>query len=100
MHDIPAVHEAPRRKRREIQRNQCTISQLSTIKRVRTCLPSSVKTFEKAYSGASRTSGVKAKCLECSNLQKNEVASCTIDGCPLWPYRPYRAKKGVSNEPV
>lgn len=70
-----------------------TDQQKGTLRRVKMYLPSAVNVFEKAYSGRSRTSGVKAKCIECSNLQKSEVGPCTLEGCPLWPYRPYRGRK-------
>jgi hypothetical protein len=35
---------------------------------------------------------VKAKCLDCTCWQKKEIELCTAD-CPLYPYRPYGAKK-------
>ena len=40
---------------------------------------------------ASPRQAIKAKCLACSNWQREEVEFCRIDTCPLWAYRPYRA---------
>jgi hypothetical protein len=45
--------------------------------------------YEKAILGNSRKEAVKAKCLDCMNWDKKEVAICEIETCPLWPYRPY-----------
>lgn len=45
--------------------------------------------FEKAYSGSSRTTALKAKCLECCCFQKRQVETCKSRSCPLWNYRPY-----------
>ena len=33
---------------------------------------------------------IKAKCLECTNLQAYEVKNCTIKGCPLYALRPFQ----------
>jgi hypothetical protein len=63
------------------------------LRRVRDTLQTALGVFKKAYSGVSMAAGVKAKCLECSNLQKTEVRDCQIEGCPLWRYRPYRPKE-------
>ncbi len=30
---------------------------------------------------------IKAKCLDCSADDRNEVKLCNVDNCPLWPYR-------------
>ena len=30
---------------------------------------------------------IKAKCLDCSADDRNEVKLCNIEDCPLWPYR-------------
>lgn len=37
-----------------------------------------------------RPERVKAKCLDCSNFQREEVKNCPINTCPLWDIRPYR----------
>lgn len=47
-----------------------------------------------------KTSPVKAirqKCLECGEGSANEVKLCTVERCPLYPFRfgknPYRQKR-------
>ena len=30
---------------------------------------------------------IKAKCLDCSADDRNEVKLCDLERCPLWPYR-------------
>ena len=35
---------------------------------------------------------VKAKCLECSTWQQDEVTNCTVKACPLWHIRPFQKK--------
>lgn len=43
------------------------------------------------FSGVnSRTKAVKAKCLDCSNYQVQEIKECPCKLCPLWNYRPYK----------
>ena len=46
--------------------------------------------YKKAMSGNSRAAAVKAKCLDCTCWNRTEVAHCSVETCPLWPYRPYR----------
>lgn len=36
---------------------------------------------------------IRLKCLDCSNDQPSEVASCPIKLCALWPYRMGRYPK-------
>lgn len=33
------------------------------------------------------TRAIRAKCLDCTCNQSNEVKYCTISDCPLFPYR-------------
>lgn len=33
---------------------------------------------------------VKAKCLDCSVFQKDEIARCPVKACPLYEVRPYQ----------
>lgn len=48
--------------------------------------------LERAYRGHSRTTAIKAFCLQCTGYVRADVAGCTALGCPLWPYRPtYKA---------
>ena len=30
---------------------------------------------------------IKAKCLDCSCDDRNEVKMCNVEDCPIWPYR-------------
>lgn len=39
---------------------------------------------------ASKSRAIRAKCLECSAYQKEEIRSCPCRQCPLWQYRPYK----------
>ena len=56
--------------------------------------PSSVQgIYERALSGQSRATAVKAKCLDCTGNQRQEVSLCTVNTCPLYPYRPYQSKE-------
>lgn len=48
------------------------------------------KNYEKAMSGKSDRAAVKAKCLDCTGYQKNEIAKCPSTTCPLHPRRPYQ----------
>jgi hypothetical protein len=49
--------------------------------------------YKIAISGKSRAAAIKAKCLDCTNFQRVEVADCLVETCPLWPYRPYRSSE-------
>jgi hypothetical protein len=39
---------------------------------------------------------IKAKCLDCCNWERVEVANCTVVTCPLWRLRPYQ--KGAAED--
>lgn len=60
------------------------------LKEIKKHSPSMLKTFEKAFSGKSKATALKAKCLDCCCYQRNEVEKCTTESCPLWQYRPYQ----------
>lgn len=66
--------------------------QLKDLQRVSKYLPTALKTFQLAYAHKSLAKAVKAKCIECCNLEKVHIADCPIEGCPLWTYRPYQQK--------
>lgn len=34
-----------------------------------------------------RKSAIRAKCMECSAGSSYEVRKCTVEKCPLWPFR-------------
>ena len=48
--------------------------------------------YLKAYNG-SKASAVKAKCLDCTCDQRDEIRNCEAVTCPLWSVRPYQSKK-------
>lgn len=53
-------------------------------------LPATVKGFyEKAFL-RSKANAVKAKCLECTCNQREEIKRCNIFTCPLYEVRPYQ----------
>lgn len=55
--------------------------------------------LQHAFKGsASPRQAIKAKCLTCSNYQRNEITDCTIRLCPLWAYRPYTPKAHPASE--
>lgn len=33
---------------------------------------------------------IKAKCLDCSGFDREEVRVCRVTVCPFWPWSPYR----------
>ena len=82
-----ARNPAMRRKRLALE---ITALQAATLERARKQLPTSEAAFRKAYSGTSPAAAIKAKCIECCCMQRNEVARCAIEGCPLWPYKPFK----------
>lgn len=45
---------------------------------------------------------IRAKCLDCSCGQNEEVKHCPVESCPLFPFRfgknPYRKKVEMSEE--
>jgi hypothetical protein len=45
----------------------------------------------------SAVAAIRLKCLECSNFQPKEVKYCTVTGCPLWAFRPYRQDNGIAD---
>lgn len=55
---------------------------------------SSKKVYVRALSKKLSTFGaIKAKCLDCSSFQKEEISECSVKTCPLYAYRPYQKKK-------
>lgn len=37
-----------------------------------------------------RANAIRAKCYDCSNWQREEVAECKVTTCPLHPWRPFQ----------
>lgn len=33
---------------------------------------------------------IKAKCLDCTNYQREEITKCPVETCPLWAIRPFQ----------
>lgn len=47
--------------------------------------------YQRAFNG-SKANAIKAKCLDCTLNQRDEIKNCTVKLCPLWNVRPYQAK--------
>ena len=52
------------------------------------------KTINKAATGSLKAA-VKLKCLDCTNWTPGEIATCQIQECSLWNYRPYKRSSVV-----
>jgi len=72
-----------------------TDGQKSRLNYVEKNFPRLASKFRKAFEGNSKSAAIKAKCLDCCGYQRAEVAACTAEHCPLWPYRPYQTKEDV-----
>jgi len=49
--------------------------------------------FYQVYTGEnSRSKAIKAKCLDCSTFNKEEIKHCEVFTCPLFNFRPYQGK--------
>lgn len=61
-------------------------------------VPSKVRgTIRQAFEGkSSPRQAIKAKCLTCSNFDRDEISFCRVVLCPLWAYRPYQPSEGES----
>lgn len=42
---------------------------------------------------SSKPAAIKAKCLDCSAYQKEEITYCKASTCPLYKFRPYQKKE-------
>ena len=59
---------------------------------VRETVPLSMqRTFAEAFSGKSKANAIKAKCLSCSNFQRDEITQCGATTCPLYAVRPFQS---------
>ena len=92
---VAPIMDAAERLRISKQRVQATLAGLhpKQAEYVEKQLPSYQRVLAEAFAG-SRAKAVKAKCLTCSNFQKDEIQNCTVITCPLHTVRPYQ----VSNE--
>lgn len=43
-----------------------------------------------ALKAGSMKAAIALKCLDCCNGQMNEVRHCSVEGCPVWPLRPWK----------
>lgn len=82
------------------QPQELTAKQHERLHLIARDFPSYQATIRKAYSGVSKAVAVKAKCLDCTNLQRNEITNCQAEACPLWRVRPYQIKEGSSPLPA
>lgn len=49
------------------------------------------KSFYESYLGyTNKRTAIKAKCLDCSDFQIEEIIKCASVTCPLWQHRPYK----------
>jgi hypothetical protein len=46
-----------------------------------------IRVYNKAMTGRSRKSAMKAFCQMCVSYQNGEIEKCTDTQCPLYPYR-------------
>lgn len=82
---LKELHNLPKEKR-EIHIDSSYVIKLKKI------YPSKYhKKCEKAE--RSRTAAIALKCLDCTAMQIKEIALCEIKECPLWIFRPYKAKE-------
>jgi hypothetical protein len=51
------------------------------------------RTYLRAVSGRSKPAAIRAFCSECVGWDREEVRLCTSAACPLFPYRPFMARK-------
>jgi hypothetical protein len=61
--------------------------------------PSARNVMKRAYSGASRTAGVKAMCLMCVGYVRADVRNCSSLACPLYEYRPFQTSDADDEAP-
>lgn len=45
------------------------------------------KAYLRAVRGRSRKAAIRMRCIMCVGYKISDVAACTDDVCPLWPYR-------------
>jgi hypothetical protein len=52
---------------------------------------------QKAFAGeGGAMNAIRAKCLDCSCWQREEITYCRVFACPLWKWRPYQPGTGDS----
>lgn len=72
------------------------LKQAGMMRQVSEDAPSKAGIFRRVYGGkATPRMAIKAHCLECCWMDEAAIRECTATECPLWSFRPYRAKKGT-----
>jgi len=71
---------------------QIELKRAERLRAVQRDAPRYLPTFKRAYEGVSRQAAIKAFCIECNGYDPVAVKDCTAPACPLWEYRPGRAK--------
>lgn len=60
---------------------------------------SAVKTFERAFARqGGRANAIKAHCLDCTGVLRDEVRNCPNVLCPLHAWRPFQIKTKTDND--
>lgn len=70
-----------------------TLKQAERLKVADRDFPLTKPLLERVFLGkGSPRQAIKAKCIDCCCWQREEVALCTAEACPLWRYRPFQPK--------
>jgi hypothetical protein len=57
--------------------------------------------ISRAFAGSgSPRNAIKAKCMACSNYQREEITECRVFTCPLHPWRPFQPKRAPEDQPA
>ena len=60
--------------------------------------PSYRKIHWDAIHGTNKTRAIKAKCLDCTCWQPEEIKNCPAINCPLYKHRPYQGAELILEE--
>lgn len=63
---------------------------LEVVERMRKEYPESVHSMVERAARGSLKARIGLKCMDCTNMQKKEIALCTIRQCSLYESRPYK----------
>ena len=66
---------------------ECSTVKLSVAKQCEAVPEKYRGIYRQAMTGRRALKAIRAKCLDCTCWQEAEVRRCTIEHCPLWPYR-------------
>ena len=56
--------------------------------------------LQRAYSGRSKATTIRAVCIRCVGYRRDDVTNCTAYKCPIWPVRPYQRADEPDDEPA